>query len=203
MVQELAQEVIQPTILAAMEKDKEQYLAQTIEEESDGLRDHKVIMVAYREEVDELTSKQPTISKVTIDKTGVAKFGFSRSMLMKKEWKDKYENDKPFFNKTINLEKIEKRRLEANNGSEMAYMTFYTQDAVTGLKKEIKNVYIKDLTSRKIELQLMFDNPETISLGSQTTPDDLVFKIDEDLILNDEAGYSLVLTEGVQKKDGV
>ena len=50
-----------------MEKDKEQYLAQTIEEESDGLRDHKVIMVAYREEVDELTSKQPTISKVTID----------------------------------------------------------------------------------------------------------------------------------------
>lgn len=85
----------------------------------------------------------------------------------------------------------------------MAYFKFYSEDAVTGLKKEIKNVYLKELTGTSIGLKLEFENPETISLGSQTTPDNLVVNMDEDLVLNDKDGYSLVLNEGVAKKGGV
>jgi len=54
-------------------------------------------------------------------------------------------------------------------------------------------VLIASLEPDNIKFKINFENPEILGLGSQFSPDQLVVKFPETLVLNDKSGNSLVL----------
>ena len=62
---------------------------------------------------------------------------------------------------------------------------------------------IKSLSEKKIEIQVVFPSPETVSLNSQSEPDQIEIKISKDMILNDFEGNSLVVDFGESRDNNI
>ena len=76
-----------------------------------------------------------------------------------------------------------------------------------GTQQELKvpddQVLVKSITSKKLELKVLFNNPALISMSAQSELDNLVIKFSKDLILNDIYGNSLVLDEGASREGSI
>jgi len=77
-----------------------------------------------------------------------------------------------------------------------------TKNALTGEIEDIEGeTEITDMTPNSISLNIKFENPFYVSQVLQSTPDDLIVKFPENLVLTDKQGNSLVFYEG-QKSQG-
>lgn len=61
---------------------------------------------------------------------------------------------------------------------------------------------IKGLDPKKIELQIKWENAGTVSMSSQSEPDELVIGFAPDFELTDVNGYALILGGGEPTDDG-
>lgn len=59
---------------------------------------------------------------------------------------------------------------------------------------------IKTLSDKQIEIKIIFDKPELISMNSQSELDQIMVKISKSLELHDKTGNSLVLDEFISRQ---
>ena len=87
----------------------------------------------------------------------------------------------------------------------MAFVKLYMKQAGRLVEKKLKGnqILLKDLTSKKIEIKILFDKPETVSLSSQSDLDNMVVKLSKRMILNDLEGNSLVMDKGEAIKNNI
>jgi len=140
-----------------------------------------VAIVNYEEGSDaELTRPEPSISGLAMDDEGNLGMKFSSEMDWPDNWVSQAETDGRI---------LRNRRL----GADMPLIQ-------VGIEKEgvfqslgPDAVLIASLEPDNIKFKINFENPEILGLGSQFSPDQLVVKFPETLVLNDKSGNSLVL----------
>ena len=86
-------------------------------------------------------------------------------MQMLDSWKAKYEKDKELFTSSGKVDE-ERRRLA--DSPDLDFFGFEEKKAGSEKRKAMagNQILIKTLTEKKIEIQVVFPNPETVSLNS-------------------------------------
>lgn len=87
----------------------------------------------------------------------------------------------------------------------MAFVKLYMKRAGVLVERRVKSnqILLKGLDPKKIEMKILFRNPSTVSLSSQSELDNMVVKLSKRMILNDLNGNSLVMDKGVARKNNI
>lgn len=103
-------------------------------------------------------------------------------------------------NWVASFEATSRRRL----GADMPFLMVGTEDS-EGVFHSLgpDAVVITNLDPKNLGIKINFENPEILSLGSQFSPDQLVIKFPNNLVLSDKAGNSLILNNGAVGKNSV
>ena len=90
-------------------------------------------------------------------------------------------------------------------GRRMKFINLFQVNAGSSSANSVSDsiLFLSSINPKKLEIKVMFPNPELVSLSSQTEPDNMVIKFSKDLILNDKDGNSMVFDTGFNSPNSI